>query len=301
MAINWFPGHMKKTVDLIKQNLKLIDVYVEVIDSRIPNASRNPLFEKLFENKMGIIAFNKPDLSDERINRKWHEYYAKKGMAVCNINALNGEGLQELLNQIKELYYSKERKINRHIRIMIVGIPNVGKSTLINRLVDKRVAQVGNRPGVTKGKQWIRIREDIALFDTPGVLWHKFENDILGYKLAICGSIKDEILNIEEISIKLLQMLIPEYSRELEQRYGIDIEEIISNCEDLGIISDDLIIKPNQLSHSQVIAILEAIAIKRGCIKARREIDYDRVSRLVTDEFRKGVIGKISLEEPLEK
>ena len=233
MSINWFPGHMKKTVDLIKQNLKLIDIYVEVIDARIPDASRNPLFETLLENKKGVIAFNKPDLSDEQINRKWHEYYEKKGLSVCNINALNGGGIPELLSRIKALYHEKEHRIHRPIRIMIVGIPNVGKSTLINRLVDKRVAQVGNRPGVTKGKQWVRIREDIALFDTPGVLWHKFENDLLGYKLAICGSIKDDILNIEDITVKLLQMLIPKYQSLIDERY--EILNLLKAANRLGV------------------------------------------------------------------
>lgn len=298
MSINWFPGHMKKTVDLIKANLKLIDIYVEVIDARIPNASRNPLFEKLLEGKKGVIAFNKPDLSDESVNLKWHEHYAKKGMPVCNINALNGDGINRLLDKIKEIYHEKEHRINRNIRIMIVGIPNVGKSTLINRLVDKRVAQVGNRPGVTKGKQWVRIREDIALFDTPGVLWHKFENDVLGYKLAICGSIKDDILNMEDIAVKLLQMLIPEYSDILNARYKIDVDEIMNSCEDMDIISDGVIVKENQISHCQALAIMEAIGRKRGCILAKNEIDYNRVSRLILDEFRKGVIGRISLETP---
>lgn len=319
MSINWFPGHMKKTKDLIMKNLKLVDICVEVVDARIPLASRNPLFDEILKEKSRIIAFNKSDLSDQVLNKKWEEYFVSKGMGVANINALKGTGIANLLEEIKNTYQNdveeKHRKsvasnnesitrtsmrLNRPIRVMIVGVPNTGKSTLINQLVQKRVTQTGNRAGITKGKQWVRIREDISLFDTPGILWNKFSNSMLGYRLAICGSIRDEILNIEDIAVNFIKMIVPKYNAFLEKRYGIDVEETISEIStEFNFLVDDLS-KSDEftINNSQAVAIMEKIAIKRGCIVSKGEIDYFRVSNLVLDEFRKGIIGRITLEKP---
>lgn len=279
MSINWYPGHMKKTKDLIQNNLKLIDVAIELMDARIPISSRNPQFDELLRGKKRVIALNKSDLADPQKTRLWIEYFAKQGIKAIPIDSLNGQGVTQLVNEIKiECKAQIDKALNqgrlvRPIRAMIIGIPNVGKSSLINKLAGKSAAVTGNKPGVTKGKQWIRINKEIELFDTPGILWPKIEEDMQGIKLACSGAIKDQILNIEDIAFHLIQMLMVQYPEQLKERYKFEEE-------------------------MEPVEIMEWIGRKRGCLLKKNEIDYEKVARIVLDEFRKGTIGKMSLEIP---
>lgn len=284
MHINWYPGHMKKTKDLIKTNLKLVDVVVELLDARIPFSSRNPQFDELVGQKPRVVALNKFDLADPSVTKAWIEDYKKKGITAIPVNALTGAGMKDLLTAVKE---TGSARVNKRVakgadrsgvRVMIVGIPNVGKSSLINNLVGKKSAKTGNKPGVTKGKQWIRVRADIDLFDTPGILWPKIEDQNVGMKLAYTGAIKDEILHIDDIAYHLLDALIVKYPDLIMSRYKFEEEEL----------------------HGQTIEVMDEIGRKRGCIKRGKEIDYDKVARLILDEYRKGTIGRITLEHPSE-
>ncbi|WP_430882811.1 ribosome biogenesis GTPase YlqF [Fusibacter sp. JL216-2] len=283
MHINWYPGHMKKTKDLIKANLKLVDVVVELLDARIPCSSRNPQFDELVGQKPRVVALNKFDLADPVVTKAWIEDYKKKGITAIPVNALTGAGMKDLLSAVKE---TGGARVNKRVakgadmssvRVMIVGIPNVGKSSLINNLVGKKSAKTGNKPGVTKGKQWIRVRSDIDLFDTPGILWPKIEDEKVGMNLAYTGAIKDEILHIDDVAFHLLAVLIKKYPDLLKARYKF---------EELG---------------QETLEIMDAIGRKRGCIKRGNEIDYDKVARLILDEYRKGTIGRITLEHPSEQ
>lgn len=280
MNINWYPGHMKKTRELIGQNLKLVDVVVELLDARIPISSRNPDIDNIIGNKPKIIALNKSDLSDPILLKEWIAHYGDQGIKAIPINSISGEGMSNLIDTIKntvkdkiEAMKNKGRKI-RPIRVMIVGVPNVGKSSLINKLAGKKSAKTGNKPGVTRGKQWIRIRKDLELFDTPGILWPKIEDINIGLNLAFTGAIKDEILDTDELCVKLLEKLLARYQNNLKNRYKLD-----------------------ELSEDPVI-IMENIGGKRGCIRSGGVIDYSKVSQIVLDEFRKGTIGRITLEAP---
>lgn len=280
MIINWYPGHMKKTHGLISDNLKLVDCVVELLDARLPYSSRNPVFDGLLGDKPRVVALNKSDLTDPVAMRAWIHYYKEKGIAAIPIDALHGKGIPALLAAVKEasqgLYEKLERqnRKERAIRMMIIGIPNVGKSSLINALTGTQAAKVGNKPGVTKGKQWIRVREDIELFDTPGILWPKIDDTYVGLNLAYSGSIRDEILIIEDVALYFLRDMLPRYGEMIAQRYKIDLEDL----------------EPAQ--------VMEAIALKRGCIFSKDNVDYNRVARLILDEFRKGVIGQLCLETP---
>lgn len=279
MSINWYPGHMKKTKDLIQANLKLVDIAIELMDARIPISSRNPQFDDLLKGKKRVIALNKADLADPQKTKQWIEYYATKGIKAIPINSLSGQGITQLVNEIKleckeqiDKALSQGRLV-RPIRVMIIGIPNVGKSTLINRLAGKNAAVTGNKPGVTKGKQWIRINKEIELFDTPGILWPKIEEDMQGVKLACSGAIKDQILNIDDIAFHLIHMLMQQYPEQFKTRYMLEDE-------------------------TDPVEIMEFIGRKRGCLLKKNEIDYEKVARIVLDEFRKGTIGLITLETP---
>ncbi|MBM7560568.1 ribosome biogenesis GTPase YlqF [Fusibacter tunisiensis] len=279
MSINWYPGHMKKTRDLIEANLKLVDIVVELLDARIPISSKNPQFENLIGGKKRVVALNKHDLSDPVVTRKWVTYYKEKGIDAIPINSLNGQGISELLGHVKLASAEVAEKMKRQgrklrpIRLMIIGIPNVGKSSLINRLAGKNAAKAGNKPGVTKGKQWIRINKDLELFDTPGILWPKIEEDMMGIKLACSGAIKDEILNIEDIAFHLIRILSDKYPEAIKHRYQLEQVE-------------------------DPVEIMEAIGRKRGCLVKGNQVDLEKASRLIVDEFRKGIIGTISLESP---
>ncbi len=272
--INWYPGHMKKTRELIQENLKMVDAVVEVVDARIPNSSRNPIIDELVKSKKRIIILNKSDLSDAETNKEWENYFKEQGNLVMATNCMAGNGASQLLKLLGKLRDEKNKDQVRQkpYRLMIVGVPNVGKSSLINRLTGKKSAQTGDRPGVTKGKQWLNLPGNMQLLDTPGILWPKFEDPNVGVNLAFCGSIKDEILDVATLALELIKVLQKDYPELLCQRYKLD--EV---CE-------------------EALDTMEAIAVKRGCILPGKRIDYERVANVLLDEFRAGTIGKITLE-----
>ncbi len=274
--INWYPGHMKKTRELIQENLKLVDAVAEVIDARIPHSSRNPIIDDIVKNKKRIIILNKSDLSDREANQEWSRYFKEKGNLTLAMNCMSGTGVSQLLKLLGKLQEEKnsgkERK--KPYRIMIVGVPNVGKSSLINRLTGKKSAQTGDRPGVTRGKQWLNLQGGIQLLDTPGILWPKFEDPKAGLNLAFCGAIKDEVLDVATLALELISVLQKEYRSLLEARYKL---EAVSEAP---------------------LDTMEQIARKRGCILPGKKIDYERTANVVLDEFRAGKIGNITLERP---
>ena len=279
MNLQWYPGHMTKAKRQMQEDLKLIDLIIELVDARIPLSSRNPDIDELGKNKARLILLNKSDLADERYNEQWSAYFQKKGFYVVKVNAKSGAGLKSIQGVIQEACKAKierdrRRGIkNRPIRAMVVGIPNVGKSTFINSYAGKACAKTGNKPGVTKGKQWIRLNKTLELLDTPGILWPKFEDQEVGKRLAFIGSIKDEILNLEELSLELLDYIRTNYPGLLNIRYGIEEE-------------------------GTPVSLLEAVADKRKCLIRGQEIDYGKAAGIVMEEFRNGKIGRITLEFP---
>ena len=273
--INRYPGHMKKTRELIQQNLKMVDAVVEVIDARIPVSSRNPIIDELVRGKPRIIVLNKSDLADENASRAWTEALRTDGSRTLAMNCMSGGGLKELFRLLERMESEKnrDRAMQKAYRLMIVGVPNVGKSSLINRMTGKKSAQTGDRPGVTKGKQWLKLQNGMQLLDTPGILWPKFEDPKAGMNLAFCGSIKDEILDIPTLGMELISVLAENYPQLLAERYKLD-----------GIAETPL-------------ENMENMALKRGCILPGKRIDYERIGKLVLDEFRSGKIGRITLEQ----
>jgi len=272
--INWYPGHMKKTREMISENLKMVDIVVEVIDSRIPVSSRNPIIDELTGGKKRIIILNKSDLADAGENSRWAESFAKQGNLALAMNCMSGGGvsqLYKLLDREQEAKNSGQLR-KKSLRLMIVGVPNVGKSSLINRMTGKKSAKTGDKPGVTRGKQWLTLSNNMQLLDTPGILWPKFEDPKVGLNLAFCGSIKDEILDTATLAMELIGVLSEEYPDLLIERYKI------------GEI------------HETPLLTMEAIALKRGFILSGKRIDYERCGRTVLDEFRSGMIGRITLE-----
>ncbi|WP_066507253.1 ribosome biogenesis GTPase YlqF [Abyssisolibacter fermentans] len=283
MNINWFPGHMKKTRDLLKQNLSLVDVVIEILDARIPISSKNPEIDKLINNKKRIVILNKSDLSDKKANEQWVTYLKDNDTEVILNNALTKNSVNMILKSCDKLMKEKRMRLekrgikNKVVKAMIVGIPNVGKSTLINSISGRKSAKTGNRPGVTKGKQWIRLKGNIELLDTPGILWPKFENQDIALSLAFTGAIKDEIMDTDTLAYKLVEVLSSKYPHTLIDRYEIELE------------------------NKTTIQIIDEIALKRGCVMKNKEIDYTRISNLILDEFRKGKLGRITLELPEDK
>ena len=279
MNVQWYPGHMTKAKRQMQEDIKLIDLIIELVDARVPLSSRNPDIDELGKNKSRLILLNKSDLADERQNEAWKTYFQAKGFYVVKVDSRNGSGMKAINNVIQEACKEKierdrRRGIkNRPIRAMVVGIPNVGKSTFINAFAGKACTKTGNKPGVTKGKQWIRINKNVELLDTPGILWPKFEDQSVGAKLAMVGSIKDEILNLEELSLELLKYLHESYEGVLTKRYDIEESE-------------------NALS------MLEQVAENRKCIQKGNELDYLKAANILLEEFRNGKIGKITLEKP---
>ena len=277
MNVQWYPGHMTKAKRQMQEDLKLIDLIIELVDARVPLSSRNPDIDQLGQNKSRLILLNKADLADERQNEAWKEYFQKRGFHVVKVDSRIGSGMKTIQNVIQEACKEKierdrRRGIkNRPIRAMVAGIPNVGKSTFINTFAGKACAKTGNRPGVTKGKQWIRLNKNVELLDTPGILWPKFEDQQVGIRLACVGSIKDDILNMEELALWLIEHLRTNYSGFLEKRYGISEE-------------------------GTAVEILGKIARARGCLKKGEELDYVKASGLLFDDFRGGKIGRVTLE-----
>ncbi len=278
-SFNWYPGHMTKAKRMMQEDIKFNDIVIELIDARIPMSSRNPDIDDLAKNKYRLILLNKSDLADERVTAKWVEFFEKQGIKVIKLDSRQRSGMKSVNNAILEVCKGKierDRKrgiLNRPVRAMIVGIPNVGKSTFINSFAGKACAKTGNKPGVTKGKQWIRLNKTVELLDTPGILWPKFDNEKIANDLAFIGSINDQILNLTELSLKFIEAVKNDYAGIFTSRY--DIEE-----------TDD------------GVTMLGDIAIARGCLKKGGEPDYDKAAALIFDDFRSGKLGKISIEKP---
>ena len=281
MHFQWYPGHMTKAKRQMQEDIKLIDLVIELVDARIPLSSRNPDIDELGKNKARLIIMNKSDLSDEARNQEWAAYFKSLGYFVVQLDARSKVGMKAVTNVVmdackEKIERDRKRGIkNRPVRAMVVGIPNVGKSTFINSYAGKACAKTGNKPGVTKGKQWIRLSKNVELLDTPGILWPKFEDQMVGLRLALIGSIKDEILNIDELAIELIKYLAQAYPGILAERY--DIEELENP-------TDTLI----------------EIAKSRNCISKGGELDYSKAAILLIDDFRSGKLGKLSLEMPPE-
>lgn len=281
MHIQWYPGHMTKTRRMMEETISLVDIVIELVDARIPYSSKNPDLDQLARNKHRIILLNKSDLSDERANEIWTAYFEEKGFHVLQVNSLRGTGLNKITEIARQLMAEKvERlrkkgRINVPIRSMIVGIPNVGKSTFINKYVGKTTAKTGDRPGVTRGKQWIKLKKDFELLDTPGILWPKFEDQQVGLKLAFTGAINDDILDAQTLAMKFLDHMLYMKNHSFCDRYKIEIAE--------GDTGHELLIK---------------IAVARGFKLKGDEPDLERAAKIMIDEYRGGKLGKITLELP---
>lgn len=281
MNIQWFPGHMAKTRRILSENLKLVDIVIELLDARIPLSSKNPEIDEIIKDKPRIVALNKSDLADREISKEWSKWYSSQGYTSIFIDSIRGEGINDLKAKLRLMMKGKiERdrqkgRIFRPIRTMVVGIPNVGKSSFINKVAGRATAATGDRPGVTRSKQWIRINEEIELLDTPGILWPKFDDQQVGLNLAFTGAIKDEILDTTEIAARLLARLSQTYPENLKARFKLETVEGKDGA-----------------------TLLEETGRKRGCIVSGGEVDYNRIAAIVLDEFRGGKIGRITLERP---
>ncbi len=281
MNYQWYPGHMTKAKRMMQENIKLIDLIIELVDARIPMSSRNPDIDELGKGKARIILLNKSDLADAGLNQEWESFFKEKGYFVQPLNAKSGAGIKNIQALVQESCKEKierDRKrgiINRPVRAMVVGIPNVGKSTFINSFAGKACAKTGNKPGVTKGKQWIRLNKNLELLDTPGILWPKFEDQKIGEHLALIGSINDEILHVDELAVALIRNLKNSYLDLLEKRYDITIDEDAYDT-------------------------LKRIAIARKCLQKGELPDVDRASSMLLEDFRSGKLGRITLERPEE-
>ena len=280
LHINWYPGHMKKTKEMVQNNLKLVDVVIELLDARIPLSSKNPEIDKLAHNKPRVVVLNKSDLSDRAKLNKWISYYQSKGIKAIPVDTLKGSGVNKIVEECKNVTKEKmdalkeKGRKERAIRVMIVGVPNVGKSSLINKLTGRKSTQTGDRPGVTKGKQWVRLKGNLELLDTPGILCPKFEDKKIALNLAFTRAIKDEILDIDTLGLKFIEKMSEIEPEKLKARYKLD---------SLG---------------EEPLETMEMIGRKRGFILGRNELDYTRIAKTVLNEFREGKLGQITLEVP---
>ena len=282
MHFQWYPGHMTKARRMMQENIKLIDIVVELVDARVPFSSKNPDIDELAKNKYRLIVLNKADMADAKTTAAWQNYFEAKGFFVAKVNSQKGAGMKEVKSLIEKACQEKKARdkkrgiLNRPLRAMVVGIPNVGKSTFINTFAGRACAKTGNKPGVTKGKQWIRLSKSVELLDTPGILWPKFEDQKVGLRLALIGSIRDEILNTDELAVELIRFLKTQYPGILTERY--EVEETQKETE-----------------------LLCGIAENRKCITKGGELDYSKAAALLIDEFRSGKLGKVTLEWPKEQ
>lgn len=279
MNIQWYPGHMTKARRMMQENIKLVDLVIELVDARVPLSSRNPDIDDLGRNKARLLLLNKSDLADEAANEAWSAYFRAKGFQVVKLNSRSGAGFKSVNAAVQEACKEKIERdrrrgiLNRPVRAMVAGIPNVGKSTFINSFAGKACTKTGNKPGVTKGAQWVRLNKQVELLDTPGILWPKFEDQEVGIKLAMIGSIKEEVLNTEELSLELLKLLKARYSGTIGERYGAD--------ETLGEVE-----------------LLGEIAKRRGCLQKGGEPDLTKAATILLEDFRSGKLGRITLELP---
>lgn len=279
MNIQWYPGHMTKAKRMMQEDMKLIDIVIELLDARVPFSSRNPDIDSLANNKYRLVLLNKCDLADSKVTAQWENYFKNQGILVVTINARDGQGMKAITAKVQEACKEKierDRKrgiMNRPIRAMIVGIPNVGKSTFINSYARKACTKVGNKPGVTKGKQWIKINKNVELLDTPGILWPKFEDQSVGEHLAFIGSINDDILQKTELACDLIAFLVEHYPNLLKERYEVNETESPAT-------------------------ILHEIAGNRGCLMKGQELDYEKAAGILLEDFRSGKLGAISVEYP---
>lgn len=279
MHFQWYPGHMTKAKRMMQENIKLIDLVIELVDARVPISSRNPDIDELGKNKARLILLNKSDLAEDKWNDAWSEYFREKGFSVVKVNSKKGGGIKSINGVIQEACKEKierDRKrgiLNRPVRAMVVGIPNVGKSTFINALAGKACAKTGNKPGVTKGKQWIRLNKNVELLDTPGILWPRFEDQAVGLKLAFIGSIKDEILQTEELAAELVTFMNKNYPGVLESKYNVE-----EDADPYDMVA--------------------RIAESRHCLVRGNELDTEKASVLLMDDFRNGRLGRLTLEYP---
>jgi ribosome biogenesis GTPase A len=281
MTIQWFPGHMAKARRQVQEKLKLIDVVVELADARIPNSSRNPMIDEIVSSKPRLMLLNKADLADDRRTKEWILHFQSKGIKTLAIDAQSGKGMKQIIHSCQELVHEKREKMRargvvnpRAIRVLIVGIPNVGKSTLINKLAKRNIAKTGDRPGVTTAQQWIKVGKELELLDTPGILWPKFEDEMVGLRLATTGAIKDTIINLQEVAVYALRFLTAQYPMELKNRY------------DLQEIPDD------------IVQLFDEIGKRRGCLMGGGLVNYDKTSELILREIRGGKLGKLTFEAP---
>ena len=280
--INWYPGHMAKAKREIGEAMSKVDLVLELVDARCPEASRNPILNELIGSKPRVIVLNKADLADEKVNKKWIEHYKKEGQSAILADSVKGAGVKEIVKTTYDIMSDKLKKqeakglVGGNIKAMIVGIPNVGKSTLINKIAGKQTASTGNKPGVTKKNQWIRLDERLQLLDTPGVLWPKLDNEKYARHLSYVEAVKDEVVDIEEIAVNLADEVAQNYKKELYERYKIQ----------------------DSFSYEMPYELLEEIGRKRGCLIKGGDIDYTKASNILIDEFRSGKIGRISLERP---
>ena len=281
LNIQWFPGHMTKAQRMIEEHMKQVDAVCEILDARIPMASRNPDIDRLAGDKPRIVVLNRTDLADPKATARWRAAFQRQGMTVLETDSRSGKGVNGFSGAVRTALHDKieayaaKGQVGRAMRVMVLGIPNVGKSTFINSYARKACTKVGNKPGVTKGKQWIRLGKNIELLDTPGILWPKFDDEAVGLRLAFIGSINDEILSITDIAVELIKFLQANYCNTLVQRYNIE-------------------------SVDDPVQMLTGIAEKRQCIKKGGELDYDKAAALLIDDFRSGKLGRITLETPKE-
>ena len=291
MNYQWYPGHMTKAIRMMQENIKLVDMIIEVTDARIPLSGRNPDIDELGRNKSRLIILNKADLADPVMNRKWADYFSAQGVLVMEMNSRQSGGVNEIRNMMRNACAEKIERdkkrgiINRPIRAMVAGIPNVGKSTFINHLAGKSSAKTGNKPGVTKGKQWIMLGNQIQLLDTPGILWPKYDDETVGLHLALVGSMNDENLDSGELAISLIKLLDRNYPDAIENTYHVTREQILNCKEEENLISEEA-------------ACLDAIAINRNCYAQGARPDMMRAAALLLDDFRNGKLGRITLEKP---
>lgn len=290
VSISWYPGHMAKTMKQVEEDLKLVDIVIEILDARIPISSQNPEVQKLIKNKKKIVILNKSDLANEAETNKWIKYFEKKHVPSILCNSNNGMGANNIVGKVNEMM-TEERNIaqqkgrNKIARAMIIGVPNVGKSSFINRVSSKTAMKVGNKPGVTKNKQWIRLANNIELLDTPGVLWPKIADEQTALNLAYTGTIKDDVIDEVEIAYNLVKFLMEKYRGNLIERYSLN-----SNIIDKINLNEEL------EENERVVEIMNYIGEKRGAVSKGNNIDLEKVSRIVLDDFRNGNLGRITLE-----